>query len=64
MYTCVFRINANLVKEGSFRVNAKLVMEESMSLVTCNYISLCNLYSTEEKRGVTASTPLTFVAPG
>ena len=28
MYTCVFRINAKLVKEGSFRINAKLVKEE------------------------------------
>ena len=27
-YTCGFRINANLVKEGSFRINAKLVKEE------------------------------------
>ena len=26
--TCGFRINANLVKEGSFRINAKLVNEE------------------------------------
>ena len=28
MYTCAFRINANLVKEGSVRINAKLVKEE------------------------------------
>ena len=28
MYTCGFRINVNLVKEGSFRINAKLVKEE------------------------------------
>ena len=28
MYTCGFRINANLLKEGSFRINAKLVKEE------------------------------------
>ena len=28
MYTCGFRINANLVKEGSFYINAKLVKEE------------------------------------
>ena len=28
MYTCGFRINANLVKEGSFHINAKLVKEE------------------------------------
>ena len=28
MYTCEFRINANLLKEGSFRINAKLVKEE------------------------------------
>ena len=28
MYTCGFRINANLVKEGSFRINAKLVKKE------------------------------------
>ena len=28
MYTCGIRINANLVKEGSFRINAKLVKEE------------------------------------
>ena len=28
MCTCGFRINANLVKEGSFRMNAKLVEEE------------------------------------
>ena len=25
---CRFRINANLVKEGSFRINAKLAKEE------------------------------------
>ena len=28
MYTCGFRINANLVKEGSFLKNAQLVKEE------------------------------------
>ena len=28
MYTCGIRINAKLVKEGSFRINAKLVKEE------------------------------------
>ena len=28
MYTCGSRINAKLVKEGSFRINAKLVKEE------------------------------------
>ena len=28
MCTCGFRINANLVKEGSFCINAKLVKEE------------------------------------
>ena len=28
MYTCEIRINANLVKGGSFRINAKLVKEE------------------------------------
>ena len=28
MCTCGFRINVNLVKEGSFRINAKLVKEE------------------------------------
>ena len=28
MYTCRIRINAKLVKEGSFRINAKLVKEE------------------------------------
>ena len=28
MYTCGFRINANLVKEGSFPINVKLVKEE------------------------------------
>ena len=31
MYTCKFRINANLVKEGGFRINAKLVKEEVIS---------------------------------
>ena len=31
MYTCVFRINANLVKEVSFPINAKLVKEELMT---------------------------------
>ena len=30
MYTCGIRINAKLVKEGSFRMNAKLVKEELM----------------------------------
>ena len=30
MYTCGFRINANLVKESSFRIKAKLVKEELM----------------------------------
>ena len=30
MYTCGFRINAKLVKEGSFRINAKLVKEDSI----------------------------------
>ena len=28
MYTCGFRINTNLVKEGSSRINAKLVKKE------------------------------------
>ena len=28
MHTCGIRINAKLVKEGSFRINAKLVKEE------------------------------------
>ena len=28
MYTCGFRINSNLLKEGSFRIKAKLVKEE------------------------------------
>ena len=28
MYTCGFRINANLVKEGSFHINAKLIKKE------------------------------------
>ena len=28
MYTCEIRINAKLVKEGSFCINAKLVKEE------------------------------------
>ena len=32
MYTCGFRINANLLKEGSFCINAKLAKEEISKL--------------------------------
>ena len=34
MYTCGFRINANLVKEGSIRINANLVKEELNAFIT------------------------------
>ena len=34
MYTHGIRINAKLVKEGSFRINAKLVKEESLQTGT------------------------------
>ena len=44
MYTCGIRINANLVKEGSFRINAKLVKEE-LTLITLKYL----LYTMDTK---------------
>ena len=36
IYTCGIRINAKLVKEGSFRINAKLVKEELMQIKHSN----------------------------
>ena len=38
MYTCGFRINANLVKEGSFRINTKLVKEERQNSVLIAFV--------------------------
>ena len=40
MYTFRIRINAKLVKEGSFRINAKLVKEELSIIMLCHPPSL------------------------
>ena len=38
MYTCGFRLNANLVKEGDSRINAKLVKEELNAKLLVYYL--------------------------
>ena len=51
MYTCGFRINANLVKEDRFRINAKLVkgfgwdnVGPASQTVANHYISIRPMY--------------------